>query len=103
MCIFPSQTIGTENEDLIDVSRDGFISQPTQDGTSLWRKGGLMSNPQFVQVQLLPGELRLEAWVRMVLLPGVYVGEHDLEGMFLVVQKRQLKSVVGELKQLAAG
>ena len=46
-------------------------------------------------------ELQLQAWIRMALLPGVCVGEYDLEGMFLVLQKRQLKKVVVEFEQLA--
>lgn len=67
----------------------------------VWRKGGFMANPIFIRYEVTPGRLLLEAWVRMVLLPGVYLGEQDLEGMVLIVQKRELRKHLAELEQLA--
>ena len=68
---------------------------------NVWRKGGFMANPMFIRYEVTPGELLLEVWVRMVLLPGVYLGEQDLDGMLLVVQKRTLRKHLDELEKLA--
>ena len=69
---------------------------------NIWRKSTLMSNPMFVRFAARPGELELEAWLRFVILPGVHIGEYDLDGMFLVVQKRALKAHVTKIEQLAS-
>jgi hypothetical protein len=68
---------------------------------NIWKKGGSFSNPLFVRTRPAAGAIELEAWIRFVILPGVYVGEFDLEGMFLMVQKRQLKAHVEAITKLA--
>ena len=68
---------------------------------NIWKKGSAFANPLFVRCQTQPQSLTVEAWLRFVLLPGVYLGEYDLEGMFLIVQKRQLKKYVEAIEQLA--
>lgn len=68
---------------------------------NIWKKSSVFANPLFVRCQVQPQSLTVEAWLRFVLLPGVYLGEYDLEGMFLIVQKRQLKKYVEAIEQLA--
>jgi hypothetical protein len=76
----------------------GFKEQDTE--PNLWRQGGFFRNPLYIQFAIAGGELKLTAWLQMVIVPGVYVGEHDLEGMFLIVNKRQLKKYIEEIERL---
>ena len=69
---------------------------------NLWQKGSFFANPMFLSYQVQPQELMLEAWLRFMLWPGLYVGEFDLDGMFLVMQKRVLKQHVQEIEKLAS-
>jgi hypothetical protein len=68
---------------------------------NVWRKGGLIVNPQFIRFEVQPGALTLEAWVSMAILPGVNVGEFDLEGWFLFAIKIPLKGRVAAIAALA--
>jgi hypothetical protein len=69
---------------------------------NVWQKGmGLMLGPQFVRFEAHPGQLRLEAWIKFALLPGVYLGEMGIHGWFAFIPKMQLKSRVQEIERLA--
>ena len=68
---------------------------------NLWQKGSFFANPMFLSYRVQPQELTLEAWVQFMLWPGWYLGEFDLDGMFLVVQKRVLKKHVEAIEKLA--
>jgi hypothetical protein len=71
-------------------------------GEKVWKKGlGLMLGPQYVKFASEPGKLRLEAWIRFALLPGVYVGEMGITGAFGMIPKRKLKARVEEIEKLA--
>lgn len=70
-------------------------------GEDVWEKGvGLLLGPQFIKVAPEDGHLHLEAWVKGVLLPGLYVGEMGTEGLMGAFPKRQLKQRVTELENL---
>lgn len=69
---------------------------------NLWQKGmGLLTGPQFIRFESHPWQLRLEAWIKFAVLPGVYVGEWGIDGLFLIVLKKLLKSRVVEIERLA--
>jgi hypothetical protein len=57
--------------------------------------------PQFLKLKVREGHVRLEAWVKMAILPHVFVGEFPLEGPLLRLPKRQLKRVVAEIEEMA--
>lgn len=69
-------------------------------GEPVWRKGGVAAIPQFVKAVPSDGAVHLEAWLAQVsLLPGVYSGEQDMEGMWGAAIKSQLKKRVAELEK----
>jgi hypothetical protein len=47
------------------------------------------------------GKLYLEAWLKFPILPGVYVGEFGIDGLFGVIPKRQLKVRVEAIEAFA--
>lgn len=53
----------------------------TYDGESLFKKGnGWLTAPTFVKVTYGPDKVRLEAWIKYAILPGVYAGEMGRDG-----------------------
>lgn len=82
------------------LQAQGFSPLPPDD-QGVWKKGGQFSNPLFVRCAIKQGTLELEAWVRFLVFPGVHIGEYDLEGFFLMMQKKELKSHVAKLEALA--
>lgn len=70
------------------------------DGQQVWKKGmGLLTAPQMILVGIVPGSVRVEAWIKFALLPGVYVGEMGLDGFFGAIPKQALKGRVKELEK----
>lgn len=82
------------------LSSEGF--EPTEwdtYGGEVWKKGhGVMLAPQYIHVTVVPGRVHLEAWCRYALLPGVYVGEMGLTGMFGAAAKNALKKRVMQIE-----
>lgn len=71
-----------------------------EQGESHWRKGqGLLVAPQFVKLSVVPEGIELQAWLKFAWLPGVYAGEFDLEGAFMIIPKRQLRAMVKKVEE----
>lgn len=67
-------------------------------GENVWKKGiGMMTAPQFIKVDYQNGKVRLEAWMKYAILPGVYCGEMGLTGFWGFAVKQMLKSRVDAL------
>ena len=81
------------------LASQGFrLVDPQQ---NVWQKGmGLMLGPQFVRYESHPGQLRLEAWIKFALLPGVYLGEMGIDGFFAFIPKKMLKGKVQEIERM---
>jgi len=59
---------------------EGF-KQVTYKGEPILTRGkGFLSAPQFLKIDVRPGMVRLEAFLKMQILPFVYVGEIGLGG-----------------------
>lgn len=72
------------------------------DAGNVWKKGmGIMLGPQYVRFEVVPGTLKLEAWIKFALLPGVYLGEMGIDGVIGLIPKRKLKARVEEIEHLA--
>jgi hypothetical protein len=91
-----NQTVGSY------LSAQGFRQiDPAQ---NIWKKGmGLLLGPHFVRFEAQPGCLRLEGWIKFALLPGVYIGEMGVDGLFAIIPKRQLKSKLMEIERITQG
>lgn len=80
--------------------KEGFKQVPYK-GEQVWKKGmGIMVGPQYVTVKDSSGMVRVEAWIKFALLPGVYLGELGLEGFVGAIPKSLLKGKISRLEQL---
>ena len=73
-------------------------------GEMCWRKGVGWAAPQFVKAEPGDGVVHIEAWIAgLAIVPGVYMGEQDLEGVYGFAIKAALKSRLAELEQRLSG
>ncbi len=80
--------------------REGFKSVNFK-GEIVWKKGqGLLVAPQFIKTVISEKKVRLEAWIKYALLPGVYIGEMGLTGAMGFAMKRVLRKRVEELERM---
>ena len=65
---------------------------------TVWKKGhGLALGPQYSKVEPGEGKVHIEAWVRIAVLPGLYMGEMGTDGFIGAIPKRRLKTRVLEV------
>lgn len=78
-------------------AKEGFeLSRYKQE--TVWRKGmGLLTCPQFMKVEYRGGVVHLEAWMSQFALPGIYLGEMGVTGVWGWAVKQTLKSRVDTL------
>lgn len=70
-------------------------------GVLTWKKGnGLLTAPQYVQVDCKGGVVHIEAFLRVAILPGVYVGEMGLDGAYGFLMKEMLRGKINQLTAL---
>lgn len=71
------------------------------DNENVFKKGmGIMCGPSFIKVSFAPNAVRLEAWMKYALLPGVYVGEIGLTGFVGAAVKGPLKNRVAQIESM---
>ena len=71
------------------------------EGELVFKKGvGFWVAPRFIKVTFAPGCARLEGWIKMAALPGVYYGESDLEGFVGVAAKSPAKADLAQLEAM---
>lgn len=70
---------------------------------NLFKKGdGWMTGPTFIKLSANGNVVTLEAWLKMALLPGVFVGEEDLSGFVGAAPKSVLKKRVLNVESIIA-
>ncbi len=70
-------------------------------GENVFKKGhGLLVAPRFIKVSFYQGAVRIEAWMKYALLPGVYCGEIGLTGFFGSAVRGPLEDVVANLERM---
>ena len=73
----------------------------THKGEDVFKKGnGWVSAPTFFKLTYSGTTVRMEAWMKTALLPGVYAGEHGIDGVWGFAVKDILKSRVCQLQEL---
>ncbi len=79
---------------------EGF-KQVTYKGEQVRKKGmGITVGPQYITVKESSGTVKVEAWIKFALLPGVYLGEMGLDGFVGAIPKKLLKGKVARLEQM---
>jgi hypothetical protein len=71
-------------------------------GEQIWKKGhGVLTAPQCIKVEIAPGNsVIIQAWLKIPLLPGVYIGEQNLDGFYGIVIKNALRQTVMSLEMM---
>lgn len=92
------------SDEVLRVTNDYLASEGFEkvdyEGEKVWKKGhGLALGPQFIKVVPDQGKVHIEAWIKMALLPGVYISEMGTGGFVGGVPKRRLKKRVATIVQ----
>ena len=82
------------------LTREGFVNK-TYNGELIWQKGvGIMAAPQFIKFGFARNSVVVEAWLKYAILPGVYLGEQNLKGIFGFALKSILKTRVKSVESI---
>ena len=103
--VFPANRSDQEAQNVIAqyLSQEGFTSTQYK-GEAVWKKGmGFFAGPQYIKAYCQNGQVHLEAWMRVALFPGVYVGEMGMNGIVGGLPKKVLRDRVKMLTQLLQG
>ena len=70
-------------------------------GEEVFKKGsGWVSAPTFFKITYSGTTVRIQAWMKTALLPGVYIGEQGIDGFYGWAVKEVLKGRVGQLEKM---
>lgn len=68
---------------------------------NVFKKGnGILSGPTYIKISAAPGQIMLEAWMKYAILPGVYIGEFDLDSFVGAAVKGPLKRRVAQIEAI---
>jgi hypothetical protein len=82
------------------LNSEGFAYKDYKDGQKVWVKGNpWVAAPQHIRVLVKPGSVMLEAWITTCILPGIFVRELDLDGVYGIAIKKMLKDRVVALER----
>lgn len=80
---------------------EGYEFRPNYEGEDLFKKGkGIATGPTFVKFTNLNNAIRIEAWVKYAIVPGVYVGEMGIDGVAGCAVKIPLKNRIRYIEGL---
>ena len=81
------------------LSQKGFKPTTLKTGEKVWKKGnGILTAMQFVKVDFSQNEFVMSAWVQ-VGIGSLGGGEMDLTGVVAIIPKKQLMTVLEEIKK----
>ena len=85
------------------LTQEGFVYEAYK-GEQVFRKGsGWVSCPTFIKVSYAPNMVRLEAWIKYAILPGVYAGEMGMEGFVGSLAKGTMRRCTAWVEQRLGG
>jgi hypothetical protein len=95
-------TLNTDSEHAQNNIGEYLISKgyvfTTLKGQQVWRKGfGWLLSPMFFNFHTEGNKLHIETWMKMAILPGVFVGESGLKSGFGFVVKIPARNVLKEI------
>ena len=82
------------------LTKHGFKYENFQGQMVFRAGGGLIELPKFITWSYFNGVIHIEAWVRVLWLPGVYGKENDMSGFYGAVVKDMYKKDVEQLISL---
>lgn len=79
-------TINIEAEELLEELETYIISEgyttTEYDGQLIYKKSsGAMNSPSYIKIRCEDTLLRIQAWIKFAMLPNVFIGEYDLQGV----------------------
>lgn len=94
----PPETIFQEIQQYLTA--EGYTFTQFQN-ENLFKKGnGILMGPTFIKVSWMNYSMRLEAWMKMAILPFVFVGENDLESFVGAAVKGPLKDRFAHIEDI---
>lgn len=82
---------------------EGYTYQEIN-GENVFKKGnGWITAPTFVKVSYSQNTVLLEAWIKLALLPGLFVGEYGLGGFVGAAAKGNMKRAIRWIDQRLGG
>lgn len=95
---------GNSNETFVKIHTN-LLSQGFEyinyDGENVFKKGqGVLVAPTFLKVSFLNGIARVEAWIKVAILPGVYLGEYGMTGFVGMAAKGTMKKAVSHVETI---
>lgn len=78
-------------------NQNGFSTYDYK-GEQWYKKGtGILAGPQIMRVLINQNDIRIEAFTKYALFPGVYICENDLDSLIGALPNKQLKNAVERL------
>lgn len=66
-----------------------------------FKKGmGILTGPQFLKVLMKENIIHIEGWIKLALLPGVYLGEMGTKGFYGIIPKKMLQLNIDILERV---
>ena len=99
-----SQSFEIVRRQIEEYLRNESFKEIQRGGETVWKKGmGLITGPQFVKFEPAGNVVKLEAWIKFALLPGIYLGEIGIKGVMGAIPKRKLRHRVEEIEKIIRG
>lgn len=82
------------------LTKNGFVLKQKK-GEQYWQEGnGFITAPKCFKYSYYNGMIHIEAWLKVPLLPGVYISEMNLEGSYGYLIKKGYKDSLAQLVDL---
>ncbi|MCL2840999.1 MAG: hypothetical protein FWE05_09540 [Defluviitaleaceae bacterium] len=90
------------HEIVVQFMMNAKFMQTLYKGETVWKKGlsDLLTAPQYIKVTTSNSNVQLEAFITTAFLPGIWVKERDLTGIYGIAIKKALKDKVLKLELL---
>lgn len=106
MARYVREEVLNQPDDFVNYMMNDFLTKhgfkyENFKGQMVYRAGGgLIELPKFITWSYFNGVIHIEAWVRVLWLPGVYGKENDMSGFYGAVVKDMYKKDVEQLISL---
>lgn len=92
---------------MIEEAAGGYLQKEgfqTLGEDGLWGKlYSITGGPHFIHLTIGEGRVAVQAWIKIALLPRLWIGEMGIKGMYGFLAKRQMRRRLEELKKVMKG
>jgi hypothetical protein len=100
--IIKEELIKDAKDVLNTLMKEKGFEYVTFKGEQVWKKGkGFFTAPKLMKFNFIENnKLQIEAWIKTAILPGIYVGESDLDSNYGFLIKAELKSLIKKIYEM---